>query len=417
MIDHEEERSIVELDILDFTFGGDAFGRMADGKPVFVPFAMPGDRVRVRLPNVIKDYGFGQLVEVVKPAAGRIAPRCRHFSVCGGCHYQHIAYEQQLAVKQKIVADQMRRIGKITSPLVNEIIPSPNDWHYRATMQFHLSENGKPGFRASGGAEVVEISECHLPVPEINEIWPLLDIDSASGIKRVLLRAGSDGELLAGLESERELPPEFNVDFPLSVHFLGRGGDYLMAGDAHNVMTVNGVDFAVSPRSFFQVNLAQAGRMVDYILANVSIDSKDTALDLYSGVGLFSVFLAPRVKELVAVESSESACDDFAANQDKFDNVSLYIGTAEQVLSGLQLQPDVVIVDPPRAGLGKGVVDYLVKSTARELVYVSCDPATLARDCKRLVDGGFTIRSIQPFDLFPQTYHVETVVLITRVKE
>ena len=176
------------------------------------------------------------------------------------------------------------------------------------------------------------------PSPKSTTLWPLLDIDPASGVRRVLLRAGSDGELLAGLESEGELPPEFSVDFPLSVHFLGKAGDYLMAGDAHNVMSVNGVDFVVSPRSFFQVNLAQAGRMVDHILANVSINDQDTALDLYCGVGLFSAFLAPRVKELVAVESSESACNDFAVNLDAYDNVSLYIGTAEQILPGLEVQ-------------------------------------------------------------------------------
>ncbi len=154
--------------------------------------------------------------------------------------------------------------------------------------------------------------------------------------------------------------------------------------------------------------------MVDHILANVSINDQDTVLDLYSGVGLFSAFLAPRVKELVAVESSESACNDFAINLDAYDNVSLYIGTAEQILPGLEVKPDLVIVDPPRAGLAKGVVEYLIKSSARELVYVSCDPATLARDCKRLVEGGFTIRSIQPFDLFPQTYHVESIVILDK---
>ncbi len=243
MTKNQDEHVKVELDIIDFTFGGDAFGRLEDGKPVFVPFAMPGDRVRVRVPVERKDYCFGQLEEILTPSPRRITPKCPHFADCGGCHYQHLSYDHQLEVKQKIVADQLRRIGKITAPPVNEIIPSPDEWNYRTSMQFHLSENGKPGFRVSGGAEVVEISECHLPVPEINALWPLLDIDPATGVRRVLLRAGSDGELLAGLESEGELPPEFSVDFPLSVHFLGKAGDYLMAGDAHNVMSVNGVDF------------------------------------------------------------------------------------------------------------------------------------------------------------------------------
>jgi len=413
-VNHMDEPTRVDLEMIDFSYGGRAFARLPDGRPVFVPFATPGDRVRVRIMEQGKDYCTGQLVEVLRPAPGRIAPRCRHFTACGGCHYQHLPYEQQLEVKQKIVTDQMRRIGKITTPAVNQIIPSPDEWHYRNTMQFHISDNGRPGFRASDGKTIIEVGECHLPMPEIGALWPQLEIDPESGIRRVTLRVGSDGELLAGLESASELPPEFSLDFPLSVHFLGSGGDYLMAGDAHNLMTVNGVDFLVSPRSFFQVNLAQAGRMVDYVLANAIINAGDTALDLYSGVGLFSAFLAPRVKELIAIEASESACDDFATNLDAYNNVSLYMGSAEQILPGLQAAPDLVLVDPPRAGLAKGVVDYLIKSSVSELVYVSCDPATLARDCKRLVEGGYVIRSIQPFDLFPQTYHVECAVILEK---
>lgn len=404
----------IELEITDFSYGGSALGRMPDGRAVFIPFTMPGERVRVRIPSEFKDYCTGQLEEVLRPAPERITPRCRHFAVCGGCHYQHLVYQQQLQVKQKIVADQMRRIGKISTPEINDIIPSPKKWHYRNTMQFHISDNGRPGFRAGDSAEVVEVGECHLPVDEVGALWPLLEVDPASGIRRVLLRAGSDGELLAGLESEQDLPPEFSLDFPLSVHFLGSGGNYLMAGDAHNVMTVNGVNFLVSPRSFFQVNLAQAGRIVDHILANAEITAEDVAFDLYSGAGLFSAFLAPRIKEVIAVEASESACNDFAVNLDAHENVSLYIGSVEQILPKLKAKPDLVLVDPPRAGLAKGVVECLIKSSASQLVYISCDPATLARDCRRLVEGGFVIRSIQPFDLFPQTYHIECIVILER---
>lgn len=409
-----KENTQFELEILDFAYGGNAFSRLPDGRPVFVPFTMPGERVRVRVTTAFKDYCTAQLEEVLKPAPGRVAPRCQHFTVCGGCHYQHLLYQQQLEVKQRIVADQLRRIGKITAPAVNQIIPSADEWQYRSTMQFHISKNGRPGFRAGDGKTVIEVNECYLPIKGIDKLWPRLDIDAQSGIRRVMLRAGSDSELLAALEGESNLPPEFNLDFPLSVHYLSSDRDYLLAGDAHNLMTVNGVNFMVSPRSFFQVNLGQACKMVNYVLANVDLNSAVSALDLYSGVGLFSAFLAPRVKELIAVESSASACDDFAANLDFYDNVSLYVGGAEQVLPGLRIAPDLVIVDPPRAGLMFKVVDYLVNSPVTQLVYVSCDPATLARDCWRLTQGGFTIRSIQPFDFFPQTYHVECVVFLDK---
>lgn len=407
------ETLVIDLDVLDFTFGGAAFGRMADGKPVFVPFATPGERVRVRIPRERKDYNVGELVEVLTPSPRRITPRCRHFGECGGCHYQHLTYAHQLEVKQKIVVDQMRRIGKMAEPPVRLIIPSPAEWNYRNTMQFHLSTDGKPGFRDVSGARVMAIQECHLPQPEIDEAWPNLDIDPAAGIDRVMLRAGSDGELLAGLEGNQDKPPELELDAPLSLHYLGCGGDYLMAGDAYSVMSVNGVNFAVSPRSFFQVNLPQAEAMVQYVLANCDVNAESTALDLYCGVGLFSAFLAPKVKQLVGVELSESACNDFALNLDAHDNVSLYVGKVEEVVSSLELKPDLVILDPPRAGLDRRVVEYLKEAAPRQVIYVSCDPSTLARDCKRLDEGGFKVESIQPFDLFPHTYHVECVVVLS----
>lgn len=411
---NSETYQVIDLDVLDFTFGGDTFGRVEDGKPVFVPFAIPGERVRVRIPTTRKDYSIGELVEVLSPSPRRVQPRCRHFGICGGCHYQHLSYEHQLEIKQKIVLDQMRRIGKMQDPPVKAIVPSPLEWNYRNTMQFHISPGGRPGFRDTRGAEVVEVQECHLPLPELADLWPNLDIDPASGIDRVMLRAGSDGELLAGLEGTLEKPPELSIDFPLSLHYLGRQQDYLMAGDAFSTMTVNGVNFAVSPRSFFQVNLPQAEAMVKYVLSICEVSKTSTVLDLYCGVGLFSAFLAPRVKELAAVELSESACTDFALNLDAFDNVSLYIGKVENIVSSLEIKPDLVILDPPRAGLDKRVVEFLKAASPRQVIYVSCDPSTLARDCKRLVDGGFRVESIQPFDLFPQTYHVECVVKLKR---
>jgi len=409
--------TIEELELLDFTFGGDAFGRLADGKPVFVPFGLPGERVRVQIPQEKPDYCLGRLVEIITPSPRRIDARCPHFTDCGGCHYQHLAYEHQLEVKHKIVTDQMRRIGKITEPAVNPVVPSPDQWNYRNTMQFHLSPGGKPGFKDTTGEVVVEIRECHLPVAEISDVWPNLEIDPRVGVKRIMLRAGSDGEMMVGLEGELDTPPELTLDMPLSMHYLGRGQDFLLAGDAYSMMTVNGIDFAVSPRSFFQVNLPQAEAMVKYLLANCGATPESTVLDLYCGVGLFSAFLAPLVKELVGVELSESACNDFAVNLDVYENVSLYVGKVEDIVSIIEVKPDVVILDPPRAGLDKRVVKYLSESSVNRLVYVSCDPATLARDCRRLVDSGYKVESIQPFDLFPQTFHVETVVLMSRTND
>jgi 23S rRNA (uracil1939-C5)-methyltransferase len=163
------------------------------------------------------------------------------------------------------------------------------------------------------------------------------------------------------------------------------------------------------------VNLPQAEAMVKYVLENCDITPESTVLDLYCGVGLFSAFLVPRVRQLVGVELSESACNDFALNLDAHENVALYVGKVEDVVSALDVQPDLVILDPPRAGLDRRVVEYLKDIAPPQVIYVSCDPSTLARDCKRLVDCGFKVESIQPFDLFPQTYHVENIAYFTNV--
>lgn len=312
-----------------------------------------------------------------------------------------------------MVENQLRRIGRFSDLSVNNVIPSPEPYNYRNTVQFHLSPQGRLGLKAWDGTSVVEVSECLLPAAELNDLWPMLEIDPQSGIQRVLLRTDSNQQPLAALEGTQESPPEFSVDFPLSVHFFSKSGDTLLAGDLYNQMVVNGKQFVVSPRSFFQVNLPQAEALIAFILENIELKANDVVFDLYSGVGLFSAFLAPQVKEVVAVEASESACEDFAINLDEHENVSLYVGSVEQVLPGLDLSPDLVIVDPPRSGLGKGVIDSLLSNPTRELVYVSCNPATLARDLKSLVEGGYSVRIIQPFDFFPQTYHVETCVLLS----
>ena len=175
------------------------------------------------------------------------------------------------------------------------------------------------------------------------------------------------------------------------------------------ILTASSNDFVVSAASFFQVNSSQAGNMVNYLLQTLPLGPSTVLLDVYCGVGLFSAFMAPRVKTCIGIELASTACRDFVTNLDEFENVSLYEGAAEEVLPGLELKADVVIVDPPRAGLDVRALDALAASRPGVLAYVSCDPATLARDAKRLMKAGYQLESVQPFDLFPQTFHVETI--------
>jgi len=408
-------RPLVEVDLTAMVFGGDAMGRLKDGKPIFVPFGIAGERVRVEIVEDKANFCRGRLLDVLEASPMRIAPRCRHFGVCGGCHYQHLEYENQLRIKRQIVIDQFKRIGKFEEPPVGEIIASPDQWNYRNTIQFHLSKNGRLGYQKAATNQIVEIEECHLPLPLMNDTWPEFEIDPVAGVERVSLRAGEGDDLLLLLEGKSDSAPEFEVDFPISALYLGNGSEILLSGDGFTTMMVNGRGFRVSAESFFQVNLQQAERMVQLVMGSLELNSEDVVLDCYCGVGLFSAFMAPIAEKVIGVELSESACNDYAANLDEFDNVELYVGSAEQILPGLKVKPNRVVVDPPRAGLERAALNAILAMAPEKIVYVSCDPSTLARDARLLTDGGYSIQGITPLDLFPQTFHVESIALFSKV--
>jgi 23S rRNA (uracil1939-C5)-methyltransferase len=426
------------------TYGGDAMGRLPDGRAVFVPFALPGERVRIRLTEQKQNFARGELLEILEPSPDRIVPRCKHFfpaasplpagegvGVCGGCHYQHLPYEKQLAAKTEILRDQLVRIGKIENPPVLSMVASPSEWNYRNHVQFHLTEEGNIGFVNATGNAVIPITECHLPERCINSFWPELQFDPNLDISRVSLRAGAEDDLMLLLESDSPETPELEIEADISVVHLFDEHPVVIAGSDHHFIRVLGRDFKVSAPSFFQVNTAMAEKMVEHLLAAFTdknqvsprnlVSADDTLLDLYCGVGLFSAFFAPRVKRVIGIESSESACEDFAVNLDEFDNVELYEGDAEEILPALvtqfaKLRPDsqignllYMIVDPPRAGLDRRALDALIQLQPRLLAYVSCDPSTLARDAKRLIENGYALKQVTPFDFFPQTYHIESI--------
>lgn len=414
-----------EITLNALVYGGDALGRLPDGRALFVPYGLPGELVRVRLVEDRPRFARGELLEVLTPSPDRIPPRCNH-AECGGCHYQHMRYPAQLAAKTNIVRDQFQRIAGVPEPPVLPAIASPRQWNYRNTVQFHLTPEGKLGFQESGSHHVVPLTDCPLAEETLEEVWPLLDFEGVpEGIERIILRAGAEGDVMLIFESADPQTPELNVELPISIVHLvsddqGQTYPVVLAGDDHVVMEALGRNFRVSAGSFFQVNRLQAENMVRYLLDHLPLNPQTFLMELYAGVGLFSAFLAPRVARLAAVESAASAVDDFAANLDEFDNVELYSGLAEEVLPALVTgegspRPDICLVDPPRAGLALPALDALVKMAPRHLAYVSCDPATLARDAKRLLAAGYHLESIQPFDMFPQTYHVECVVLMSRV--
>ncbi|MCL4562520.1 MAG: class I SAM-dependent RNA methyltransferase [Chloroflexi bacterium] len=406
-----ESSPTYEIDLTALAFGGDSLGRLPDGRAVFVPFGLPGERVRIRLVEEKRAYARGELLEVLEPSSRRIAARCPHFGECGGCHYQNLAYEDQLDAKTEILRDVLARVGGLSSPPIRPIVPAPQPWNYRNHVQFHLSAEGRLGYQAQNSHRVVPIRECHLPEGALNEVWPRLEVEPLPGLERVSLRLGQEEGVQLILESSDPQPPEFSVDFPLSAVHLSPAGSMVLAGDEQVYLSVRDRTFCVSPGSFFQVNTLQAEAMVAHLLELLPLTSTATVIDVYCGVGLFSAFIAPRVGRLMGVELSQAACEDFAANLDEFDNVELYQGAAEDVLPALQVRADGMVVDPPRSGLDPRALDAIAAMQPPVLVYVSCDPSTLARDAKRLLAKGYTLEQVTPFDLFPQTYHIESISL------
>jgi 23S rRNA (uracil1939-C5)-methyltransferase len=292
-------------------------------------------------------------------------------------------------------------------------------------VQFHLTDEGKLGYMSqlSGekGVGVMAITECHLPEGSINQLWPQLEFEPETEIERVSLRSGVEEDLMLVLESESPETPELEIEAGISITHVFEENTVVIAGNDDITIRVLDRDFRVSAASFFQVNTAMAQKMVEHLLANVPVSPASTLLDIYCGAGLFSAFFASRCERVIGIESSPSACEDFAFNLDEFENVELYEGFAEEILPSLvggrivprgdavATNPPHVIVDPPRAGLDKTVIDGILKLSPKVIAYVSCDPSTLARDAARLINGGYKLTQVTPFDLFPQTFHIESI--------
>jgi 23S rRNA (uracil1939-C5)-methyltransferase len=412
---------------LDVTFttlsnGPDAIGRLADGRAVFVPFAIPGETARVEITEEKGHYARARLVELIAASPERVTPVCPHFGPCGGCHYQHLRYDAQLKWKRQVLIDQLTRIGEIESPNVLETLASPDPLYYRNHVQFSQTPDGRLGFAMLNSHTVLPISECHITRPEIMELFGRLDFGLLD-LDRVGVRVDPDGELMLIFESESGAPPDVELELPISVVSLSRQGEsFTLIGSDHLVQEVEGRAFRVSPGSFFQVNTQQAGALVRLVLEGLGFHERapGQVLDLYCGVGLFSAFIAPHAAHVIGVESAPGAVRDAEVNLDPFDNVALYESPVEVALEHLlrdraSATPTThVVLDPPRAGCDKAVTAALVALAAPRLVYVSCDPATLARDARRLILGGYRLSWARPLDMFPQTHHVETVAVFER---
>ncbi|MFN8485091.1 MAG: class I SAM-dependent RNA methyltransferase [Anaerolineae bacterium] len=412
--------------------GGAALGRAAD-KTIFVPYALPGERVEARITDDHGRWANAELVRILTPSPDRVAPPCPHFGSgdaaargapdpdpalakgCGGCQWQHIAYPAQLRLKQAIVKDQFARVGKLPDVEVRRSIGMDEPWAYRNHVQMRLADDGRLGFRALGEHTVIPIEQCYIMAPDVRGLWQSLELDLPE-LRQAILRAdmGVDDRLVL-LTTDFDELPELEVDFPVSINLELRDGQVVnLVGAPWLMAHIAGRDYRVSADAFFQVNTAMAETLVRLVREALRPRADYTLLDLYAGVGLFGLALADEAGQVVAVEESQAAVADWRVNAADLDNVRLHEGRVEDVLPGLARAFDLAVLDPPRAGVERRALDALAARQPRRIAYVSCDPATLARDARALVERGYRIQYVQPVDMFPQTWHIECVALFTR---
>lgn len=404
------------LQLTHMAHGGAALGRYEE-RVIFVPYALPGETVRAEITDDRGRYAFARVVEVLQPSAARISPPCPYFGPagCGGCQWQHANYQAQVQLKADVVHDQLTRVGAIAEPLVRPTLPDASGWAYRNHVQFHPAPDEGLGFWSADKDAVTEIDECPILHPLISDLYAALDLD-LEGLVRLSLRAGTEtGDRMIVFEMADDLPPALEIDQPVSCVLLLSDGQHAnLIGNNTITEVVAGYTYRVSAPSFFQVNTPQAAQLVRLVIDYLDLQGHETVMDAYCGVGLFTAHLAAHAGLVIGVELAPAAVADLLENTAGMDNVEVVEGPLEAVLPELDISLDAAVVDPPRAGIERFALDALVARRPARIVYVSCDPATLARDAKRLVHSGYTLVEVQPVDVFPQTYHVESVALFAR---
>ena len=415
--------SRARLELTGIAHGGEAIGRL-DGRIVFVSHGLPGEEVEVELVEDRRDYARAQIVEVLRPSEERVTPPCPYFGTCGGCQWQHAAYPAQLRFKQQIVAEQLKRIGGFQDA-GRHVLPTLGmqaPWHYRNHARFSVGRRfGELCFTKQGTRSLLRIDHCWLMQPPINETLARLQ-GRLAGFRshQVTIRVGANtGDQLVS----PKLTPTPDVpsgETALHEELLGRR-------------------FRIAAPAFFQVNtvreqreppksaerfagrvsppddrLSMAELLILTALDRLDPQPGDAVVDAYCGVGTFTSLVAPFVREVIGIEESSAAIKDAWENARDLANVQFMCGKTEDVLPKLRQRPNKVLLDPARVGCDPAVLQALSTSELERVVYVSCDPATLARDLAILRDhGDYALIDVRPLDMFPQTYHVECVATLT----
>ena len=466
----------LEVNITDIGVDGEGIGKV-DGYTLFVKDAVPGDKVEVKIMKSKKSYAYARLEKVITPSAYRIDPLCPFARSCGGCQIQNIDYKRQLEFKAGKVRNNLLRLGGFTDAELDEvmqpIVGMDNPFHYRGKAQFPFGtdKDGQVicGFYAGRTHSIIANTDCALGVEENKTILEIIldharkygvtayDEKTGRGLLRhVLIRKGfATGEIMiclvinykgdkntAFIKGQDELVDRLSAVAgvkSISVSVNTENTNVIMGTEIHNIWgepvihdTINGITFAISPLSFYQVNPVQTEKLYSLALDYANLTGKESVWDLYCGIGTISLFLAGSAKQVYGVEIVPQAIDDARKNAEAngIENAKFFVGKAEEVLpefynknttaTGEEVtnydmtHPDVIVVDPPRKGCDEACLDTMLKMSPDRIVYVSCDSATLARDLRILVDGGYTLKKVRPVDMFPHSVHIENVTLLER---
>jgi 23S rRNA (uracil1939-C5)-methyltransferase len=411
-------------------YGGDGLSRLPNGKAVFLPFVLPGEEIRAEVVEEKSGFARARLTEVLKPSETRVVPECVYFSSCGGCHYQHADYATQLEIKRQVLRDTFRRTAKLDWQ--NEIVThSADPWHYRNRTRIKVRGGSDfcAGYYRMFSHELLAVEQCPISSPAINRalerFWRMgrdrfvpagvheIEFFANHDDSRLLLEVYGDLDGAIARQFLQALQSHLSevagaVFFPATQGNTRAGGTL---GDPFLVYAAGDKSFRVTAGAFFQTNRHLANNLLKTVVTDLR---GKTALDLYAGGGLFANHLAERFAQVIAVESSPASLADLEFNGAK--NVTAVGTTAEQfLLTAAKLNAEVVIVDPPRAGLGDKTAGLLASLLVPRIAYLSCDPATLARDLRVLLQSGYRVEEVHFFDLFPQTFHIESLVRLARV--
>ena len=448
------KNDIVTLEIVDCGTDGEGIGK-ADGFTVFVKDAVIGDTIMAKIMKAKKNYGYGRLMEILKPSPYRVEPVCLSARQCGGCQLQAVSYEEQKVFKEKKLRGHLERIGGFTEFPMEPLIGMDDPYHYRNKAQFPVGRNKEgrivTGFYAGRTHAIIENRDCALGIPQNKDVldrviahmekYNIAPYDEATGkglVRHIFVRYGFfTGELMVSLiingqdlPHQRELVEKL-CEIPgmtsISLNMNKKRSNVILGdkvktiwGKEYITDKIGDISYEISPLSFFQVNPQQTWKLYSKALEYADLHGEETVWDLYCGIGTISLFLAQKAKFVRGVEIVPAAIEDAKRNAqiNHIENVEFFVGKAEEVLPREYekngVYADVIVVDPPRKGCDAMLLKTILKMQPKRVVYVSCDSATLARDLRFLCDNGYELKKVCGVDQFPQTVHVETVVLLSK---